>query len=68
MDSNRFIEFLDIILKNKKDKLIVLDNGGMHKTKEVKDKIINSGNKYLFLFKINIPNRYNFISIFFQYF
>lgn len=49
MDSNRFIEFLDIILKNKKDKLVVLDNRGMHKTKEVKDKIINSGNKYLYI-------------------
>lgn len=49
MTSKRFVEFLDAILDGKKNKLIVLDNGGMHKTQEVKDKIINSGNKYLYI-------------------
>jgi transposase len=49
MDSNRFIAFLDKILNGVKNKLIVLDNGGMHKTEEVKNQIINSGNKYLYI-------------------
>ena len=37
MDSNRFVVFLDKILSGVKNKLIVLDNGGMHKTEEVKN-------------------------------
>ena len=49
MDSKRFIEFLEIILKDKKDYLIVLDNGGMHKTNEVRNFIKSSGNDYLYI-------------------
>lgn len=49
MDSERFVEFLDSILKNKKDKLVVFDNGGMHKTKDVRNKIIKSSNDYLYI-------------------
>jgi len=50
MDSKRFIEFLEIILKDKKDYLIVLDNGGMHKTNEVRNFIKSSGNDYLYIY------------------
>ena len=49
MDSKRFIEFLETILKDKKDYLIVLDNGGMHKTNEVRNFIKSSGNDYLYI-------------------
>ena len=49
MDSERFVSFLDKILRGVKNKLIVLDNGGMHKTEDVRNKILNTGNKYLYL-------------------
>ncbi len=49
MAGERFVKFLDKILDGKKNKLIVIDNGGMHKTQQVKDKILNSGNNYLYI-------------------
>lgn len=49
MTSESFVKILDKIPEGKKNKLIILDNGGMHKTQEVKDKITKSGNKYLYI-------------------
>ena len=53
MDSKRFIEFLETILKDKKDHLIVLDNGEMHKTNEVRNFIKSSGNDYFIYITIS---------------
>ncbi len=49
MTSERFVSFLKEFLPNMKNHLIVLDNGGMHKTNEVKDYIRSTGNDYLYI-------------------
>jgi transposase len=48
VNADRFNNFLIEILKNVKNKLIILDNGQIHKKENVKNTIINSGNKLLY--------------------
>jgi hypothetical protein len=58
----RFVEFLEANIFNKyKNHLIILDNAGSHNNKFVKQAIINSGNKYLFL----LPERCMIITNYF---
>ncbi len=47
IDTERFIEFLKELLKNVKNKLVILDNASSHRNDAVKKFIINSGNDYL---------------------
>ena len=50
MTKERFVEFLEENIFNKyKDNLIILDNAGSHNNQYVKDAILKSGNKYLFI-------------------
>ena len=54
MTKERFVEFLQENIFNKyKNHLIVLDNAGSHNNEYVKQAILNSGNKYLFLIPYN---------------
>ena len=48
LNSDRFNDFLKDICKNVKNKLIILDNGKIHKTEETKNIIKNSGNYLLY--------------------
>jgi len=48
VNGERFNEFLKDICKNVKNKLIILDNGKIHKTEETKNIIKNSGNFLLY--------------------
>lgn len=49
MTKERFVDFIDLFIKDKyKDHLIILDNAGSHQNDLVKNKIIQTGNKYLF--------------------
>jgi transposase len=47
IDTIRLIKFLKELLKNKKDKLIILDNASAHRNDTIKKFIKNSGNDYL---------------------
>lgn len=47
IDTERFINFLSELLKNQKNKLIILDNASSHRNDTVKKFIKNSGNDYL---------------------
>ena len=50
MTKERFVEFLEENIFNKyKNYLIILDNAGSHNNEYVKQAIINSSNKYLYL-------------------
>ena len=49
MTSERFIEFLSEFLPTIKNHLLILDNGGMHKTNDVKEYIKSTGNDYLYI-------------------
>lgn len=54
MTKERFVEFLEGNIFNKyKNHLIILDNAGSHNNEYVKQAIINSGNKYLYLIPYN---------------
>jgi transposase len=54
MKKIRFVDFLKLNIFNKyKNHLIVLDNAGSHNNDYVKQAIIKSGNKYLFLIPYN---------------
>jgi transposase len=54
MTKERFVEFLEVNIFNKyKNHLIILDNAGSHNNEYVKQAIINSGNKYLYLIPYN---------------
>jgi transposase len=54
MTKERFVEFLEVIIFNKyKNHLIILDNAGSHNNEYVKQAIINSVNKYLYLIPYN---------------
>jgi transposase len=54
MNKERFVEFLQQNIFNKyKNHLIILDNAGSHYYDFVKQAIINSGNKYLYLIPYN---------------
>ena len=54
MTKERFVEFLEANIFNKyKNHLIILDNAGSHNNEYVKQSIINSGNKYLYLIPYN---------------
>ena len=71
MTKERFVEFLEENIFNKyKDNLIILDNAGSHNNQYVKDAILKSGNKYLFIlfFIITFPNSYYIITVVFNYF
>jgi len=48
VNGERFNEFLKDVCKNVKNKLIILDNGKIHKTEETKNIIKNSGNFLLY--------------------
>ena len=48
VNGNRFNEFLKDLCSNIKNKLIILDNGKIHKTEETKNIIKNSGNFLLY--------------------
>jgi len=48
VNAERFNDFLTGILKNTKNKLIILDNGQIHKKEETKNTIKNSNNNLLF--------------------
>ena len=48
VNGNRFNEFLKDLCSNIKNKLIILDNGKIHKTEETKNIIKNSGNYLLY--------------------
>ena len=48
VNGERFNEFLKDVCKNVKNKLIILDNGKIHKTEETKNIIKNSGNYLLY--------------------
>lgn len=47
IDTERLIEFLKELLKNAKNKLIILDNASSHRNYSIKKFIKNSGNDYL---------------------
>ena len=47
IDTERLIEFLKELLKNTKNKLIILDNASSHRNDTIKKFIKNSGNDYL---------------------
>ena len=52
--NGRFLEFLEANIFNKyKNNLIILDNNGNNNNEFVKQVIINSGYKYLFLYIIH---------------
>lgn len=54
MTKERFVEFLEANIFNKyKNHLIILDNASSHNNEYVKQAIINSGNKYLYLIPYN---------------
>ena len=54
MTKERFVEFLEANIFNKyNNHLIILDNAGSHNNKYVKQAIINSENKYLYLIPYN---------------
>ena len=54
MTKERFVEFLEANIFNKyKNHLIILDNAGSHNNEYVKQSIINSVNKYLYLIPYN---------------
>ena len=54
MTKERFVEFLEANIFNKyNNHLIILDNAGSHNNEYVKQAIINSGNKYLYLIPYN---------------
>ena len=54
MNKERFVEFLEANIFNKyKNHLIILDNAGSHNNEYVKQAIINSSNKYLYLIPYN---------------
>ena len=49
MTSNRMVEFINKFIKDKfKNYLVIMDNGGAHKSNLVKETIINSKNKLLY--------------------
>jgi len=49
MNALRMIEFINKYIKNKfKNNLIIMDNGGSHKNKEIKKVIENTGNRILY--------------------
>lgn len=48
VNAERFNDFLIEIVKNTKNKLIILDNGQIHKKENVKNTISNSDNKLLY--------------------
>jgi len=48
VNADRFNDFLKEILKDTKNKLIILDNGQIHKKENVKNTISESGNKLLY--------------------
>ncbi len=48
VNADRFNDFLKEILKDTKGKLIILDNGQIHKKENVKNTISESGNKLLY--------------------
>ena len=48
VNGNRFNDFLKDLCSNIKNKLIILDNGKIHKTEETKNIIKNSGNYLLY--------------------
>ena len=49
MTSNRMVEFINKFIKDKfKNYLVIMDNGGAHKSNLVKEAIINSKNKLLY--------------------
>ena len=48
VNSDRFNDFISIICNNVKNKLIVLDNGQIHKKESTKNIIINSGNHLIY--------------------
>lgn len=67
MTKERFVEFLEANIFNKyKNHLIILDNAGSHNNEYVKQAIINSGNKYLFIFIITFPNSNYIIAFIFD--
>ena len=47
IDTNRFEIFLSEILKNKKDKLVIMDNASSHRNNRIKEMITKTGNDYL---------------------
>lgn len=49
IDNVRLIEFLKIVLRNKKNKLILMDNASAHKKQTVKDFIVKSKNDYVYV-------------------
>lgn len=52
IDTERLIEFLKELLKNTKNKLIILDNASSHRNDTIKKFIKNSGNDYLHILRI----------------
>jgi transposase len=49
INKNDFINFIDIFIKNKyKNHVLLLDNAIFHKAKEVKEKILETENNYLY--------------------
>jgi hypothetical protein len=48
VNADRFNDFLKEILKDTKNKLIILDNGQIHKKENIKNTILESGNKLLY--------------------
>jgi transposase len=49
MNSERMVNFINKFIKNKyKGHLIIMDNGGSHKNKNIKDVILKSNNKLLY--------------------
>ncbi len=59
-DHLRLIEFLGKVIKNKKNKLILMDNASCHRNQEVKDYIINKKNDLIHILpdaSLSKPNR-----------
>lgn len=53
IDHKRLIEFLDAILENKKNKLVLMDNASSHRNPSVKKFIKVSSNDYVHIFPYN---------------
>ena len=55
MSLERMIEFINKYISNKfKNNLIIMDNGGSHKSKKIKEKINETGNTYNIVYRTDL--------------
>jgi len=64
-DHLRLIEFLGKVIKNKKNKLILMDNASCHRNQEVKDYITNKKNDLIHILPYHhFQNRWHLVDCF----